>query len=287
MWLIQAFDQNGFQLVEYLDAKPPYAVLSHTWGPSVDEVTQKDLISGHATTKKGYEKLVLCRDQARFDGLEYFWIDSVCIDKTNAVELQESIISMFRWYQEAAICYVYMSDVSVAGGDDINLANQSSTDWPSHLQQQFCQSRYFTRGWTLQELLAPPRVKFFSNEGRYLGDKTSLEYLIHHATSIEVEALRGRPLRAFSIDTRISWVAKRNTTRPEDAVYSLFGLFGVCIPVLYGEGKEAAMRRLRRTIDEENQKILIWWLKTNTGIVFTVVSITTLILMAFNRLSLT
>lgn len=254
MWLIHFDNQNNLELIQYLDAKPPYAVLSHTWGSSADEVTYNDLLTGHATTKRGYEKLSLCRDQARRDGLEHFWIDSVCINKHNAVELQEAINSMFRWYQEAAVCYVYMSDVLVSEAYNENPTPLNSTDWPPSLAEQFCQSRWFTRGWTLQELLAPSRSRFFSKEGIYLGDKSTLGPLIHRATGIQIQALQGRPLSQFSVQTRLKWAANRKTTRQEDAAYSLASLFDIYMSQRYGEGKEAAMRRLRRKIKKQHQR---------------------------------
>ena len=149
---------------------------------------------------------------------------------------------MFRWYRDAAKCYVYLSDVSV--GDDDN--NQSQRAWES----AFRKCRWFTRGWTLQELLAPASVKFFSREGELLGDKKSLERQIHEITGIPIEALRGSPLSNFSVDERMSWAAKRETKRKEDKAYSLLGIFDVYMPLMYGEGDNAFSR-----LKEEVEKI--------------------------------
>ena len=92
-----------------------YAILSHTWGPDNEEVTFKDLVDGTGGCKDGYKKIRFCAEQTIRDGLRYFWVDTCCIEKSNQVELNKAINSMFRWYGKAACCYVYLSDVSVAG----------------------------------------------------------------------------------------------------------------------------------------------------------------------------
>lgn len=140
---------------------------------------------------------------------------------------------MFRWYHNANRCYAYLSDVSVSEHQGSNRLFQQS--W----ELAFRKSRWFTRGWTLQELLASPLVEFFSKERIRLGDKTSLEREIHEITGIHVQALRGDSLSEFSIQERISWTAKRETKRVEDKAYSLFGIFDICIPILYGRRREA------------------------------------------------
>ena len=161
--------------------------------------------------------------------------DTCCIDKTNAVELQEAVNCMFRWYHRAAICYAYLADVSTPA-------------W----ETPFRTSRWFTRGWTLQELIAPESVDFFSQEGMRLGSKRSLEQDVHEITKIPVSALRGSPLSGFSVEQRMAWMAKRETTRQEDMAYSLFGIFDVCMPLLYGEGREKALKRLQEVATKDN-----------------------------------
>ena len=210
-----------------------YAILSHTWGDEEDEVVFRDVMDGSAKGKSGYKKLKFCETQAKRDRLRYFWVDTCCIDRSTADELSEAINSMFRWYENAAKCYVYLSDVSAASGDNVH---QSNRPW----EQAFRDSRWFTRGWTLQELIAPRSVEFFcSNENR-LGDKTSLEGLLHERTGIPVFALRGYSLSRFSIDTRMSWATDRRTKREEDLAYCLLGIFDVHMSLIYGEGKEKA-----------------------------------------------
>jgi hypothetical protein len=171
------------------DKTPHYAILSHTWGLDTDEVTHTDLINGVYKDKVGYKKLHFCAEQARRDGLEYIWVDTCCIDKSDPIEVQRSINSMFRWYRDATRCYVYMSDVSASG-------KQAQT------RSAFRASKWFTRGWTLQELLAPASVEFFSNDGQRLGDKKSLEEHIHDITGIGISALATNQLSQFSIEER-------------------------------------------------------------------------------------
>ena len=151
---------------------------------------------------------------------------------------------MFRWYRDAAKCYVYLSDVSQPASDANDGYNQRP--WES----DFRKSRWFTRGWTLQELLAPASVEFFSKEGEKLGNKKSLERHIREITGIPVKALQGRPLSSFSITERISWQESRETTRKEDKAYSLLGICEVHMALIYGEGRESALKRLQEEIEK-------------------------------------
>ncbi|KAH8800856.1 heterokaryon incompatibility protein-domain-containing protein [Xylogone sp. PMI_703] len=215
----------------------PYAILSHTWEEDDEEVTFEDLKYGSGKTKNGYKKLRFCGQQAARDGLKYFWVDTCCINKSRDSELSEAINSMFRWYRKAAICYVYLADVWTKDQRDPALKL-----W----EAAFRNSRWFTRGWTLQELIAPPLVEFFSLNGNRLGDKKSLEIQLHNITGIPVLALQGRSLSDFTFDERISWAQNRDTKREEDLAYSLLGIFDISMPVIYGEGKENAFRRLNR-----------------------------------------
>ncbi|KAF2846575.1 HET-domain-containing protein, partial [Plenodomus tracheiphilus IPT5] len=240
MYLLRFGDDNDFSLVEYVGSSVPrYAALSHTWGSDDEEVTFQDIKSGTGKGKAGYRKIRFCGKQAASDGLQHFWVDTCCIDKTNSVELHEAINSMFRWYQNAEKCYVYLSDVS----DGIsNSDNEPSRGW----KPAFRASRWFTRGWTLQELIAPPWVEFFSKEETCLGNKQSLEQTLHEITGIALNALRGPCLSQFSKDERLAWAAKRQTKREEDAAYCLLGIFGVFMPLMYGEGRKNALARLEK-----------------------------------------
>ena len=151
---------------------------------------------------------------------------------------------MFRWYREAAKCYVYLSDVSKGNYDEHDHLSRSI--WKS----AFRESRWFTRGWTLQELIAPISVEFYSSEGMRLGNKRSMEQQIHEITSIPASTLRGNPLSDFSFEERLSWATKRETTREEDKAYSLLGIFDIYMPLIYGEGGENVFKRLKKKIDK-------------------------------------
>jgi Heterokaryon incompatibility protein (HET) len=241
MRLLQCSNNGDLTLTEFFEsAIPQYAILSHRWG--TEEVTFKDLLDGKGKSRTGYGKIQFCGEQARRDGLQYFWVDTCCIDKSNSTELAEAINSMFRWYQEAVRCYVYLSDVSTLE----RKASDTSTEciWES----DFRNSEWFTRGWTLQELLAPRSVEFFSREGKPLGDKRTLKQHIQEITGIPVSALEGAPLFQFRVEERLSWAENRQTTRGEDKAYSLLGLFGIHLPLIYGEGEEHAFKRLKKEI---------------------------------------
>jgi hypothetical protein len=237
--------KNRFSLTKDLTHNiPPYAILSHTWGDDDEEVSFRDLVKDSGEAKSGttgYRKIQFCREQASRDNLQYFWVDTCCIDTSNSVELAEAINSMFRWYRKAAKCYVYLSDV---------LANKHSQLSELPWESAFYQSRWFTRGWTLQELLAPISVEFFSQEGIRLGDKESLELPIQQITGIPIQVLRGGPLSQISIDKRMTWIANRETTKEEDIAYSLFGIFDIHLPLIYGERGTNALRRLGEEIEK-------------------------------------
>ena len=150
---------------------------------------------------------------------------------------------MFRWYRNAAKCYVYLSDVSAPNTGNMKLDKNS---WIEALRR----SRWFTRGWTLQELIAPVSVDFFSAEGHFLGNKRSLELEITDITRIPIKALRGQSLSDFSASERFAWAQNRETTEEEDIAYCLLGIFDVFMPLIYGEGEASALKRLERLVNE-------------------------------------
>lgn len=232
---------------DLVDKIPPYAILSHTWGDDDQEVTFQDVQQDAGQGKAGYRKLTFCGAQAASDSLQHFWVDTCCIDKSSSAELTEAINSMFRWYQNAAQCYVYLVDVSTGAGSRVEKPPGAS--WTA----AFRKSRWFSRGWTLQELLAPKSVTFLSVEGQRLGDKTSLEGLLQEITGISAEALQGQPLSRFSVHERFSWMRSRATKRPEDRAYSLLGIFDIYLPLIYGEGEDNAFIRLRGEIQKRSQ----------------------------------
>jgi hypothetical protein len=233
--LVALYNNDGeFTLTTFFADKIPqkYAILSHTW--EAEEVTFEDLHNDTGTKKAGYNKIRFYREQARRDGLQYFWVDTCYIDKSSSSKLSEAINFMFRWYCKSTKCYVYLSDVvrTVVNTDDLA--------WES----AFRNSRWFTRGWILQELIAPTSVEFFSQEGEMLGDKSTLERHVCEITWIPAEALRGSPLPDFSIAERRSWAEQRETTCKEDKAYLLLGIFNVYMALIYGEGREHVLKRL-------------------------------------------
>lgn len=233
-------------LIHDKDDIPPYAILSHTWeNDPDDELTYKDIKKQRVEAKPGYQKILFCKERAECDGLGYFWVDTCCIDKKNAAELTESINSMFRWYQQAEKCYAFLSDVSSGRGDQ---HEPSRASW----KKEFRASKWFTRGWTLQELIAPSVVEFFSSDQQLLGDKQSLKQTIYEITGVPISILEGGPLSTCTVDERISWAKTRTTSKKEDKAYSVLGLLSMSMPVIYGEGEKAAFDRLYSELERRS-----------------------------------
>ncbi|KAK3346636.1 heterokaryon incompatibility protein-domain-containing protein [Lasiosphaeria hispida] len=247
--VIPLYVSKTFQLTEFFGVPPPpYAILSHTWGEDSEEVSYHDVLTGRLNVVETRPiKVSGCCEQAKRDGCDYVWIDTCCIDKTNSVELQEAINSMFKWYQEAEICYAFLSDVPT--GDE-----------PQNPGSSFSSSRWFQRGWTLQELLAPFDVCFYDSEWQSLGTKGDLCDAIEEITRIQSSFLLGlEELHDASVAQRMCWAARRVTKRKEDMAYCLLGIFGVAMPMIYGEG-DRAFRRLQEQImkDIGDDSILAW-----------------------------
>ena len=172
---MRLLDTTTFELHEFFDRKiPPYAILSHTWGE--DELFFQEMQSVNGKSKAGYDKIRRCCEMAAADGFEYCWVDTCCIDKTSSAELPEAINSMYRWYRVADVCYVYLADVPP------NLGTEGA-------RQAFRKSRWFTRGWTLQELIAPRSMIFFNNDWVEIRTNGSLKSQISEITKIKEEVL--------------------------------------------------------------------------------------------------
>ncbi|KAK0649333.1 hypothetical protein B0T16DRAFT_409853 [Cercophora newfieldiana] len=234
---------------------PPYAIVSHTWGDPDEELTVRDLDGAVDKPGIGSTKLRGCCRQAEKDGLGYVWMDTCCIDKRDLVELNEAITSMFRWYRKASVCYAYLSDVP-------------ADDNPKALDSKFRASRWFRRGWTLQELLAPENVSFYSSDWEPLGTKINLCTVIESITGIPRLVLKGVVrLQNTSVAQRMSWAAKRETNRKEDMAYSLQGIFGIAMSTIYGEGEQKAFFRLQEEIIKStpDHSILAWGLGEGVG----------------------
>ena len=272
MWLINT---RTLQLENFSTTLvPPYAILSDTWGG--EEVTFQDMQSALiAESKRGFEKIRYTCTQAREEYLSYAWVDTCCIDKSSSVELQEGINSMYRWYAEAEVCYVYLQDVlgSCPRLEERNgpflqycqilepeasapLEDEDADFWRSALSNAL----WFTRGWTLQELIAPRTLKLYGSRWNQIGTKLGLCRTLSQITGIDVAILeQPEHLSSVSVAKRMSWAAKRQTSRNEDRAYSLLGIFDVNMAMLYGEGMNA-FRRLQEEIirSTSDHSIFAW-----------------------------
>ncbi|KXH69646.1 hypothetical protein CSAL01_06966 [Colletotrichum salicis] len=232
MWLI---DTTTLKLHERSEGAK-YTILSHTWDR--EEVSHKHMSNlAVASTKKGFAKIAKTCEIAKASGIDWAWVDTCCIDKSSSAELTESINSMWRWYQEAEICYAYLSDFVMPQVVNSQLPEEAASG------VDFEDCRWFTRGWTLQELLAPNKVVFLDKYWTVCGTKVSLRKQISEITRISSHVLEDSSrLDRIPIASRMSWAAKRHTTREEDRAYSLFGIFDVNLPLIYGEGSKAFYR---------------------------------------------
>ncbi|KIJ69730.1 hypothetical protein HYDPIDRAFT_104348 [Hydnomerulius pinastri MD-312] len=235
-------------LKEFVKTKVRYAILSHRWLDS-GEPTYRDIKDSTALSGPAYEKLMKFIEKANEYGCEFVWSDTCCIDKTSSSELDESIRSMFRWYKESYICIAYLRDTS-------KLEELGNDEW-------------FSRGWTLQELLAPKQIKFYKTDWTPLtneiNDKVdqrdSLMVTISKITRISIADLCffTPGMWGYSLRERLSWASHRKTTRIEDMAYSLIGIFDVSLTVAYGEGRRAFLR-LQQAIIENNDswEVFAW-----------------------------
>ena len=251
MWLL---DTDTLKLCEFLDP-PPYAILSHTWGP--EEVSFHDLDKPTSKNLLGYKKIEQCCALARSQRLRYAWIDTCCINKTSSAELSEAINSMYAWYGRSSKCYAYLSDFSCSTDDHTSESCQKhSSAVCDRIHTRFWESRWFRRGWTLQELLAPFNVDFYDRNWQYVGDKLDLAQKISEATGIDEQFIIDcDSISRASVAARMSWASRRFTTRLEDQAYCLMGLFDVNMPLLYGEGCKAFLRlqhEITRSSDDES-----------------------------------
>ncbi|KAI1180993.1 heterokaryon incompatibility protein-domain-containing protein [Nemania sp. FL0916] len=232
----------------------PYVVISHRWLDN--ELTFQDMedVAGFhkrsedpswaksqsAAKLKGACNQVYVWSLARYgseehaDFVHHVWLDTVCIDKKDPAELSEAINSMYRWYERATVCFVYVYDYQLGG------------------KSLFSSCSWWERGWTLQELVAPVSSEFYDRNWTYFGNKIALSQEITNRTRISGNILSHMGNRKIvsdeSIGRRMSWYADRKTAKGEDAAYCLMGLFRVNMPLLYGEGSKRAFRRLQEEI---------------------------------------
>ncbi|KAG5805151.1 hypothetical protein H9Q74_010717 [Fusarium xylarioides] len=240
---------NTLELHEFFNENvPPYAILSHAWGDQ--EVTFKDWQNRQeAVSKKGYSKILSACHQALSLKLDWLWVDTNCIDKGSSAELTEAINSMFAYYQRSEVCFAYLADVLTTSQDS------------EVLHSQIQASRWFTRGWTLQELIAPKYLTFYAADWTEIGNKRgSLAELIASITKIDMIYLSGRgSIYRASVAHRMSWLAKRTTTRTEDMAYCMLGIFNINMPLLYGEGKRAFFRLQEEIVRACNDHTIFCW----------------------------
>ncbi|THV01249.1 HET-domain-containing protein [Dendrothele bispora CBS 962.96] len=230
---------------------PHYAILSHTWGAEeigyhdFDQLFFEDsenwsvfvegveMYEQHQGTKAkpAYHKIVEACIKALSDGVEYLWVDTCCIDQEDQTDVHRNVKNMYSYYRNSRICYAYLVD----------MGHQSS----------FGQSRWFTRGWTLQELLAPPEVIFFDSNWGYIGSRTVLCAEISGVTGIPEDIVRGSTsFRDVDVQERMSWSVLRKTSRSVDRAYCLFGILGVSIEPDYTEDLVTAINRLQEAFFE-------------------------------------
>ncbi|KAI0800480.1 heterokaryon incompatibility protein-domain-containing protein [Fomes fomentarius] len=236
MWLLSTDRAELHSFTDHTAVKEGYAILSHTWGHeeqtfrSMRELQEQCERTGENPRDCASPKIQNACILAEEDGYLWIWIDSCCIDKTSSSELSEAINSMFTWYSSSEVCYAYLEDV------------------PSFRNSAFRNARWHTRGWTLQELIAPTLVVFVSNDWKRIGTKDRLSTLLEDITGIKREILTlEEPWSSQSVATRMFWASRRQTSRVEDRAYSLMGLFNVNMPTIYGEGHQA-FRRLQLEI---------------------------------------
>ncbi|OAQ62625.1 ankyrin repeat-containing protein [Pochonia chlamydosporia 170] len=242
---MRLLDVGSLQIHQFQANPPPYAILSHVW--SSDEVTFQDLSQAGCTQKNGFKKIssfcwTLTQNLPR---VTYAWVDTCCIDKTSSSELSEAINSMCAWYRGAVTCYAHLADVK--------LNNRQS------LGSDFEKSTWFTRGWTLQELLAPVEVEFYDKNWKFIGTRLTLAKRIASITGIDEDVLVTGNWTNLSAAHKMSWAAKRRTTRPEDMAYCLLGIFDVNMPMLYGEGERAFTRLQEEILREYDDLSLLAW----------------------------
>ena len=261
MWLI---DTTTMCLKLFTNPKDQkYAILSHTWAD--EEVSFQDFANLEtAKQKAGFAKIDRTCQMASFQGLKYAWVDACCIDKTSSAELTEAINSMFQWYAQSEVCYAYIADLPSCHHKTMG---SPTLDWLSSPASQ--RYRWFTRGWTLQELIAPQRLEFYDEDWEYRGDKSSLLAEISQYTAIDARVLDDSAvLSEMPVARKMSWASSRQTTRVEDMAYSLLGIFNVNMPMIYGEGERAFTRLQEEIAKETNDLSLFAWIARGPATAF-------------------
>lgn len=255
MWLIDTTTLRLEEVVDDLqDCK--YAILSHTW--EKDEVDFHEMLAesrpARLLQKAGFLKIKKTCEVAKEKGYAYAWVDTCCIDKTSSAALSEAINSMFHWYKESSLCLAHLSDLKV---NNFEHAESKTSEF-----MKDC--RWFTRGWTLQELVGPEELDFYDQEWNFRGSKKALRHELSEITGIDTDILGDSELLpTVPVGRRMSWAAYRKTTRVEDMAYCLFGIFGVNMPMIYGEGKNSFLRLQEEIAKSTNDLTLFAWTSQN------------------------
>ncbi|KUJ20753.1 HET-domain-containing protein [Mollisia scopiformis] len=248
IWLINTTTLKLEFFVDLYNARPRrYAILSHTWED--EEVSFQEFQSLESTSlKKGFRKIEMTCRLAFDRGLKYVWMDTCCIDKANNVELTEAINSMFLWYKESEVFFVYLSDLQPHGQMQAH-----------QLEERLSQCRWFTRGWTLQELIAPQHIEILDSEWSDIGQNMSLVDQISSLTGIDKDVLIDSSALNVAVARKMSWAASRSTTRVEDNAYCLIGIFDINMSMIYGEGRKAFYRLQEEIAKETNDLSFFAW----------------------------
>ncbi|KAG2030353.1 hypothetical protein BDR03DRAFT_974707 [Suillus americanus] len=253
-------------LHKVLGDKVKFAILSHRWLDTGEPTfldmseSQKDM----SENSPGYPKLTKFCEKAEEYGCELAWLDTCCINKDSSAELDEAIQAMFNWYRSAAICIAYLACSS-------NVSDFAKEPW-------------FTRGWTLQELLAPEKMKFYGKDWKPLSDnfddKHPRDLVIPSIDEISIPItpsqpdiltaitrlteIESRDLISFSpgihnVHQRLRWASRRTTKRIEDMAYSLIGIFDISMPITYGEGQRSWFRLMEIILQQcKSWEIFVW-----------------------------
>ncbi|KAI1208061.1 HET-domain-containing protein [Annulohypoxylon truncatum] len=259
MWLLDTKNITLEFLNEAQVLNHPYAILSHVWGH--EEVLWHEVRDDRTAiqSKAGWEKIIrFCATAAKY-GFAYAWVDTCCIDKRSSADLTEAINSMYKYYHDAAVCFIYLEDVHKCIDKGSNAPPGATTATRDQLLSAVRTTKWISRGWTLQELLAPSRRCFFAADWSEIEEGGDLLDVLAETAEISRQLIEDRSLlRSFCIAERMRWASKRNVTRGEDVAYSLMGLFDVHMPVMYGEGAEVAFRRLQREIMQSSFDMTIF-----------------------------
>ena len=253
MRLVNTYDYSLFEAIGTHEG--PYAILSHTWN-ATGEVTFDDMANlDVARAKSAWPKVERTCALARDQGIPFVWIDTCCIDKSSSAELTEAINSMFEWYKKAAVCYTHLFDLAESPNGD-----PESERARDQLRADLGRCRWFSRGWTLQELIAPKVMEFYDGSWTNRGTKAVLMCEISLITDVDVSVLsNSEELSTIPVARKMSWAAKRLTTRLEDTAYSLLGIFDVNLPLIYGEGARAFVRLQEAIAQSTNDLSLFAW----------------------------